>query len=95
MQNDFLITSQFTWALFNMAQRKFQFTNAKIKHVYIQLKALQMGPTQGQVPHCIVGPEVKINSCPLYFASSRVTVSVPDSAQKHNIWGIFWIENLS
>lgn len=40
-------------------------------------------------------PEVKINSCPLYFASSRVTVSVPDSAQKHNIWGIFWIENLS
>ena len=56
MQNDFLITSQFTWALFNMAQRKLQFTNAKIKHVYIQLKALQMGPTQDQVPHCIVGP---------------------------------------
>lgn len=74
MQNDFLITSQFTWALFNMAQRKFQFTNAKIKHVYIQLKAPQMGPTQGQVPHCIVGPHPgsynKLVSTPFRIKSS-------------------------
>lgn len=40
---------------FNIAQRKFQFTNAKIKNIYIQLKALQMRPTKGHVPHCIVG----------------------------------------
>lgn len=97
MQNNFLLPSQFHWALSIWHRENSSLQMQKLKIYLYNSRLCKWGPHNVKYLIALWAriPEVTINSCPLYFASSRVPVSVLDSAQKHNIWGIFWIENLS